>query len=211
MKTDTRRVPRQERSRRRFDRILEVAAEAFAAQGFDATKMESIAEDAGTSIGSVYQFFANKRALFRAVADGCIERSRQTFAERLAGDAIRKPWDVLVDEMVETFARLHRADAAFRALIANIQLYKEFAAADQELLNEFTMTTALLVGRWAPHIEPKRREVISTVVVNGIAGLLVAGSRLGPKKFDAMLAEIKLMVRRYLEPELGMLPAAEKG
>ncbi len=187
---------------------MQVAAEAFANQGFDAAKMEAIAAEAGTSIGSVYQFFANKRALFRAVAERCMEHSRKLFAERLTPDAITRPWRELVDDMVDTFAKLHTGDAGFRALIGNIQLYEEFADADQELLEEFARATNHLLSIWAPAMEAQRREVVATVVVNGIAGLLVAGTRLGEKTFEAMLDEIKLMIRRYLAPELDALDAA---
>lgn len=188
--------------------ILQAAAEAFASQGFDAAKMEGIASDAGTSIGSVYQFFANKRALFRAVAERCIERARQTFAEQLTPETMRRPWPELVDDMVDTFAKLQKQDAGYRALISNIALYEEFAEADQELLDDFVTSTTALLGTWAPKIDAERRKVVATVIVNGISGLLIAGSRFDAKTFEAMLQEIKLMVRRYLAPELDPAHAA---
>ena len=59
-----RRVPTQERARRRVARILDAAALVFAEQGFEAATMEDIAARAETSIGSIYQFFPNKLAIF---------------------------------------------------------------------------------------------------------------------------------------------------
>ena len=58
--TRERRVPVQERSKKRLEAILEAAARLFAGSGYEQTTMEGIAEAAGTSIGSVYQFFPNK-------------------------------------------------------------------------------------------------------------------------------------------------------
>ena len=206
-KRPLRRVPTQERSRRRLENILHAAATAFADQGFDAAKMEAIAQEAGTSIGSVYQFFANKRALFRAVAERCLERSREAFAERLLKDTSQRPWDELVDDVVETFAALHRKDASFRALVSNVQLYEEFAEADRALLEEFVRGTSMLMGQRAPLIPEARRNIVAQTVVHAIAGLLLAASRLGPDTFEPMLAEIKLLVLRYLEPEIREMQA----
>jgi AcrR family transcriptional regulator len=201
-KGPARRVPTQERSRKRFEKIVAVAADAFAAQGFDATKMEAIASEAGTSIGSVYQFFANKRSLFGAVAQRCLERSREAFASRLSPEAIARPWRELLDEMVDTFAVLHRQDPAFRAVMANIQLYEDYAEADQAMMQEFTQTTAAIIGVWAPGVETARRSVMASIVVNTIGAFLVTSSRTDALPFDALLAELKLMLVRYLEPEL---------
>src|ERR1700690_1046063 len=62
-----RRIPLQERSRARVLRILDAAAELFASVGYDAATTEEIAARARTSIGSIYQFFPNKRAMFDAI------------------------------------------------------------------------------------------------------------------------------------------------
>jgi len=203
---DLRRVPTQERSRKRFDAILNAAAEAFASQGFDATKMESVASSAGTSIGSVYQFFANKRSLFRAVADRCLDRSRKVLTNLLVQDVSSRPWTELLDDTVDAFAKLHRVDPAFRALMTNLQLYSEFEAADRVLIEEFSKTASALFARWAPHMDERRRDIVASLVVNTIASMLVVGAREKRKTFDTMLEELKLMIRRYLEPELTTAP-----
>src|SRR5689334_22408316 len=62
-----RRVPTQERSRQRVERILDSAARMFAVEGYEATSMEAIAAHADTSIGSIYQFFPNKKAVYQGL------------------------------------------------------------------------------------------------------------------------------------------------
>jgi AcrR family transcriptional regulator len=57
-------------------RIVEAADRVFADVGYEAATMEQIAERAETSIGSVYQFFPNKGALFEALCDRYFERAR---------------------------------------------------------------------------------------------------------------------------------------
>jgi AcrR family transcriptional regulator len=57
------RVPQQERSRRTRARILEAAAESFEALGYDETTTAEIARRAGIAVGSVYDYFRDKRAI----------------------------------------------------------------------------------------------------------------------------------------------------
>jgi AcrR family transcriptional regulator len=49
-------------------RILAAARRLFAAQGYDATTIQAIVQEAGTSIGNCYFYFPNKEALLLAVA-----------------------------------------------------------------------------------------------------------------------------------------------
>jgi AcrR family transcriptional regulator len=53
-------------------RVFRAAGEEFALRGFDAAKMSAIAQAAGVSVGSLYQYFENKQALYLAVMQGSI-------------------------------------------------------------------------------------------------------------------------------------------
>jgi len=50
-------------------RLLNAAAEEFAAQGYDKANVNRIAESAGFAIGTVYNYFPNKRELMYAFID----------------------------------------------------------------------------------------------------------------------------------------------
>jgi AcrR family transcriptional regulator len=54
---------------RRSDEILAAAIELFAKQGFAATEVQQIADQAGVGKGTVYRHFVNKDKLFLAAAD----------------------------------------------------------------------------------------------------------------------------------------------
>jgi AcrR family transcriptional regulator len=47
--------------------LLEAAAQVFEREGYDGTTTDAIAERAGVSIGSLYQYFANKDAIVLAL------------------------------------------------------------------------------------------------------------------------------------------------
>jgi AcrR family transcriptional regulator len=76
-RTAPRKRPRQERSAATVDAILEAAARDFAANGYEAATTNRIAKAAGTSVGSLYQYFPSKDAI-------AVELVRRYRADRLA-------------------------------------------------------------------------------------------------------------------------------
>lgn len=64
-------MQRMSREQRRAQ-LVEAAAAAFLAGGFDGTSMEMVAERAGVTRLIVYRHFDNKQALYRAVLDSVV-------------------------------------------------------------------------------------------------------------------------------------------
>ena len=64
-----RKLPRQERSRALYEAILDAAARILTVQGREALNTNLVAEKAGVSIGSLYQYFPNREAIIAAVAN----------------------------------------------------------------------------------------------------------------------------------------------
>lgn len=83
-----RRATRKEREQRfRMDLVLEAAEAIFAAQGFQGAGMEDIARQAELSVGSLYNVFPGKEALFAAV----IERRQDEFLAGAEAAIAREP------------------------------------------------------------------------------------------------------------------------
>jgi AcrR family transcriptional regulator len=62
-----RKAPRQARSQATVEAILEAAARILAGEGYAAMSTNRVAETAGVSVGSLYQYFPNKDALVAAL------------------------------------------------------------------------------------------------------------------------------------------------
>ncbi|MEM6436234.1 MAG: helix-turn-helix domain-containing protein, partial [Cyanobacteria bacterium P01_D01_bin.115] len=62
-----RKQPKQQRGKERVEKILEAAAAVFDEVGYEAATTHLIAAKAETAIGSLYQFFADKAAIFKAM------------------------------------------------------------------------------------------------------------------------------------------------
>lgn len=197
-----RRRPVQERSRRRHDAILDAAALVFADAGFEAATMQAIAERAATSIGSVYQFFPDKLSVFEAVAERCLERSREAFDRVFASIPDDLPIESVIDASVDAFAGLNENDPAFRATVVNFALYPIYEARESALMRQMTRRIAELLVRRAPHLAPRRAKLVATMMVQLVSSMMFVSERATPRLRRAMRDETKTLVRRYVMPEL---------
>jgi len=69
-------VKREERRARTRAELLDAAARIFAQRGYHGASMHEIAADAGLTTGAIYANFANKEALFLALADQQVTQRR---------------------------------------------------------------------------------------------------------------------------------------
>jgi AcrR family transcriptional regulator len=81
---EPRKQPLQGRSRSTVDAILEAAAQVLERYGYAATTTDVIAERAGVSIGSLYQYFPNKDAVLLALTQRHAEDARAVLEPLLA-------------------------------------------------------------------------------------------------------------------------------
>ena len=87
-----RRIPRQERAERTVEAIMEGAAQILEAGGLAALTTNAVAERAGVSIGTLYQYFSDKNALLVAMA-------KREVAATLA--AVARAWQSQADTTME--------------------------------------------------------------------------------------------------------------
>lgn len=72
-----RKQPRQARARATVDAIIEATAQVLVADGYVGLTTNHVADRAGTSIGTLYQYFRNKDELIEALIDRELERHLQ--------------------------------------------------------------------------------------------------------------------------------------
>jgi AcrR family transcriptional regulator len=85
-----RRQPQQERARQKLELILEAAVRILDKEGMDALTTNRVAEVAGISIGTLYQYFSDKRAIVDALA----RREMQSVTEKVMRSLTGPPPDV---------------------------------------------------------------------------------------------------------------------
>ncbi|AUW95325.1 TetR family transcriptional regulator [Sulfobacillus thermotolerans] len=100
--------------------LLYAAARAFAEQGFDSANINEIASQAGLGKGTVYLYFANKKALYL----GVIEYTVTSF-NNLADHIMALPvsnWEK-IEQVVHTFLTLDEEFIPFLTLWARHQFH----------------------------------------------------------------------------------------
>jgi AcrR family transcriptional regulator len=158
-----RRAPAQQRSRERLERILAAASEIIAARGSDQLKMSDVAESAGISIGSLYQYFPDKSAIIRTLAERYHEASRGCIEEAFAGvrdlDGLRAAYTSLVDQYYE----ICLTEPVMRDIWSGMQADKELAAIE---LAASRANAALLADVMARvHRKANRKRLAATALL----------------------------------------------
>lgn len=105
----TLRSPKQARAQKRVEEILNTARKLIGEKGCASLKMTEIAESAGMTMGSMYQYFPNKRAIVQTLCDEYLDESRRSINASLTPP----PNDFeelshITMEMLEEFYRFHR-------------------------------------------------------------------------------------------------------
>jgi AcrR family transcriptional regulator len=204
-----RRVPKQERGRARVEAILDAAEIEFSSLGYDSATTEAIAARAGASIGSLYQFFPNKHALFDAVSRRYLDRVRSLFdavAPTVSLEGVS--WEALLDGAVDAFWALDRDSPAFSAVWIQGRLTQQLVQSAWEINREMADRADQILAYFAPHVPKEQRRVIATVVVEAVSGLLFAAARATDGRSPKIIAETKRMLRAYLRE---VLAASEAG
>jgi len=113
-----RKKPIQARSRRTVEAILEATDRVLRRDGYEVASTNRIAQVAGYSVGSLYQYFADKESVVRTLIDQSLAREDQLVAECLAkkeGQPLGHVLESLVDFLLQgrwMDAHVHRTLAS---------------------------------------------------------------------------------------------------
>ena len=114
--TSPRKLASQERSRMTVDALIDTTARLLVKEGFDTASTNKIAQDAGVSIGSLYQYFPGKEALVAAVIDRHNDQVMQVVRQALTNVAAR-PLEEAVRKLVTVAIEAHRIDPKLHRIL----------------------------------------------------------------------------------------------
>src|SRR5262244_3134646 len=116
-RTIPRKNPRQERSLATVDALLQATARILVKEGYDRASTNRIAEVAGVSVGSLYQYFPSKEALVAAV----VERHQQAIARTVRSELpgiLGEPVAKGIRKLVAVAVAAHRVDPKLHRVLA---------------------------------------------------------------------------------------------
>lgn len=141
------RQPEQKRSRERRRRILDAASDLIARGGSDRLKMSEVAQTAGISIGSLYQYFADKPAIIHALADQTNAESRRCIEIALTPVVSRAQLLDAFSALMNTFYEMVRSEPVTRDIWAGMQADRELARSQLEESRAMSVVLAQAIAR----------------------------------------------------------------
>lgn len=188
-----RRTPSQQRGRDRIELILGVAAGLIAERGSDAMKMSEVAERAGISIGSLYQYFPDKSAIIRTLAGRYNAVGRACIAEELAKAVDLAGFAEAFTGLIDIYYANFLAEPVMRDIWFGVQADKslrEFQLSESRLNGDIVADTLL---RLRPDRDPYELAVSTLAVMHlGEEAMRLAIS-VPREEGDAVVAAYKRM------------------
>lgn len=158
-----RKSPRQERSRRTVERILDAAARIFHEQGYAGATTNDIADEAEVSVGSLYQYFPNKDALLVALTKRHIECATTGLADLLRGLSSEAGIDIILRSVVDFLVEQHELDELHLIVMHRAPRTHEINLELERTRSQLVDLTSQLL---MPRIDdPQRRSLIARMVV----------------------------------------------
>jgi AcrR family transcriptional regulator len=197
-----RKNPLQSRSTRLVADILEAATRVLVREGAHRFTTARVAEAAGVSVGSLYQYFPNKEAILFGLQTSewqlTMGQLRQILTEQ------RRPPLERLRSAVRTFFRSECDEAAFRsALEEAAPLYREapeslaHAVEGRELMQQF-MRDLL------PHASARQRAFAADLMgtLMSSVGKAISSQNRSRNDVDKLAAAVGDMLCAYLEPRI---------
>jgi AcrR family transcriptional regulator len=117
---------RRERKLHRQEDILAAAFEVFAAHGYEATRIDEVARQAGIAKGTIYLYFRDKEQLFRAVVRGLVQKKFDAMAGSFQGTGEQLLRELL-SRMYGQVVRNEKVRSIVRLLIAESGRFPQLA------------------------------------------------------------------------------------
>lgn len=136
---EPRKQPRQQRSQAVVDAIIEAATRILETDGFDKLTTNHVAEVAGVSVGSLYQYFPNKEAICYALSERMFDQFTQSYLAALQEVATAE-LEVQVKALVDVGVSIARE---FQRQNASYQQFSEFGGFDPLKKSIETLAPAL--------------------------------------------------------------------
>ncbi|TAL32859.1 TetR family transcriptional regulator [Phenylobacterium sp.] len=195
----SRKTPKQARSTELVAAILEAAAQVLAKEGAQRFTTARVAEKAGVSVGSVYQYFPNKAAiLFRLQTDEW--RETTDLLREILGDRSRPPPERL-RALVRAFIRSECEEAGMRvALNDAAPLYRDAPEARWARLSGHDAAQAFM-DEALPHASDATRALAGDLVTTTLrtVGKDFSESPRTPDEITAYADAMADMFCAYLE------------
>jgi AcrR family transcriptional regulator len=196
--------PKQQRGRERVEKILDAAAAVFDEIGYETATTHMIAAKAKTAIGSIYQFFPDKAAIFKAMELRHIERVKSMYVQMNLPEILQLPLREMINTLVNNVAQLFEQPVSRVVFIQFFMSGQIFQSIDDTMTQEaINFMASILKGRNS-RLNEEKYSLLAEVCVHSSNSLILAALRSqDPQHRQLLIQQIKDLMVSYLEPYIG--------
>lgn len=199
-----RRQPKQQRGKERVEKILDAAAAVFDEVGYEAATTHLIATKAGTAIGSLYQFFPDKAAIFKAMELRHTERVKLMWAQINTSKIVQLPLRQMIHMLASTVAGLFEQPVSRVVFVQFYTARQIFQSIDESMTQEAINFMASLLTQRNSALSKAQCNLLAEVCVHSSNAVMLAALRNPEPQHRQQLAEqIEELLVSYLEPHVG--------
>ena len=197
-RTVPRKKPRQNRAQVTVDAILDATAHILVRDGYEGLSTNRVAERAGVSIGSLYQYFPGKESLIGELLDRYSDEIHTMVVTMIAQLGSTEPTEctrVLVTAMIDVKLRSPRLAKVLREQIPRVGRMKRY----EEELDTIVKLVAPYLDAHADKVRLADRELGAFVVVHVVDELTHSlVTRRTKVDREAAIEEVTDVALRYL-------------
>lgn len=193
-----RRTPSQSRAQEKIRRIAECATALIATKGSDSLKMSEIAQQAGISIGALYQYFPDKSVLIRYLFESCNAQSRQCIEDGLAEANTIDELIVAFNALIDDYLALVRLEPAMRDIWSATQTDKTLSKLEIAESRENGKLLADKIRKIVPGKKLPQLDETAFLLMHFSESTMRIAAEASEQECDALIAAFKIMATRSL-------------
>jgi AcrR family transcriptional regulator len=193
-----RKTPRQARSQETVDVILRATAHILVSEGYEGTSTNRVAEVAGVSVGSLYQYFPGKEALVAALVE---KHQAEVFAAlNPEPTLLTLPLEQVARELIEAMLRAHAVNPALHKVL--LEVAPRLGKHPHQLRDQGLALVGALLELHKRDMRPMDKDIAAFIIVQAVEALcheaLLSRQDLlkNPKYVDEMTELLLRYVRR---------------
>lgn len=192
--------PQQSRSKELVNAIFEATVRVLPKIGNQALTTKKIAEIAGVSIGSLYQYFPNKEAVLMAVMDKSINETKEEVdrnIDQLEGKSVDEAIDFFIDFTIDHFLTDKETVREVFRRAPELNRIPTILDLRQHVVHRL----AGVMEHHHPGLTKEDYKRISFIAVNSVLGVLQTITYDEKQTYEKaeLSFELKAMVRAYFE------------
>ena len=189
-----RKLPTQERSRQRVEKIIATAQNYMAVEGIDSLTCSKVAELSGLPNATLYQFFPNKESIFEVIAERWLAANMETLTKNDPSDGKFGHWQAWIEASVTNDYRTYKSQKALLPLISVMNANSHLREIEQrhDAVIKAHMTKG--IAYFFHHLDDETLSILAEITMSVSHTLLLKAAGAEEEQSNGYLNSLKYML-----------------